>query len=223
MKPTCYIAINGIHNDPGAADGWTDRFVSWLHWRRGGRDYVAEKWEYHTNFALRWVRQGARAKAIGELVAAYETNGYRVVMVGHSNGCDLIGRVLAAGVAVDAVHLIAPATDEALFEQAIQRKTVRKIHTYGSRNDKALKLGGMSKLLLGWAHLGYGSMGLRCREFAARFPGSVMDHSDDAQGHGTWFKASATTGFEPLMRQILAHDEADQVTCTGGDGEHAKA
>lgn len=211
-KPTCYIAINGIHSDPGAADGWTDRFVSWLHWKRGGRDYVAEKWEYHTNFLLRWFRQKARAKSITELVKNYRKNGYRVVLVGHSNGCDLIARVLGnTNADIDSVHLFAPATDEELFVDALARGAIRRIHAYGSRNDAALRLAGVSKLALGWAHLGYGSMGLRCREFAARFPGVVFDHSDDSQGHSSWFNA-APRAFESTMEAILAHDEEDQRT-----------
>lgn len=210
MKPTAYIAINGIHSDPGASDGWTDRFVTWMH--RMNRGCVAEKWEYYTFFALRWLRQGARARAIAALVREYQDAGYRVVMVGHSNGCDLIGRVLAAAdIRVDAVHLIAPATDEELFVDALARGAVRRIHTYGSKRDGALRLAGFTKLSVGSVHLGYGSMGLRCREFAAQFPGVVFDHSDDRQDHSTWFNAEAT-GFQQTMRTILAADQADQQT-----------
>lgn len=212
MKPTCYLAINGIHSDPGAADGWTDRFVDWMHTQRGAGIYVAEKFEYYTNFALRWFRQRARANAIAATVNARRRAGYRVVLVGHSNGCDLIGKVLTdTGADVDACHLFAPATDEECFIDAMARGTVRRIHTYGSRNDSALKLAGFSKLALGWAQLGYGSMGLRCHEFAAQFPGVVFDHSNDKFGHSTWFEGPR---FDATMRLLAANDLADQKSFT---------
>jgi len=208
MKRTCYIAINGIRTNPGDADGWTDRFVTWVNTRLPD-GVVGEKFEYYTSALLRGLRQRQRADEISKKVGYYRRADYRVVLVGHSNGCDLIARVLeVCGAEIDAAHLISPAADEESFAEAIREGLIGRIHIYGSRNDGALRFAKLTRPLIGWLGLGYGSMGLRGREFAAMFPGVVRDHSDDAQGHSTWMQRGAN--FEGLMQMIAAWDAADQ-------------
>ncbi|MBB5035564.1 alpha/beta hydrolase family protein [Prosthecobacter vanneervenii] len=208
MKRTCYIAINGIRTNPGDAEGWTDRFVTWVNTRLPD-GVVAEKFEYACSALLRRVHQRERADEIAKKVGYYRRAGYRLVLVGHSNGCDLIARVLeACGAEIDAAHLISPAADEEDFAEAIREGLVRRVHVYGSRNDGALKFARMTRPWLAWLGLGYGSLGLRGREFARLFPCVVADHSDDAQGHGTWLQRGEK--FEALMRLISANDLEDQ-------------
>ncbi len=218
MKRTCYIAINGIRTNPGAADGWTDRFVTWVNTRLMD-GVVGEKFEYYTSALLRMWRQGLRARQIAKMVGYYTRAGYRVVLVGHSNGCDLIARVLHLGktevelakdLRIDAVHLISPAADEESFAAAIREGLIERIHIYGSRNDGALRLAQATRPLIGWMGLGYGSLGLRGREFAGSFPAVVRDHSDDGQGHSTWLRRGLS--FEGLMLEIARYDAEDQKT-----------
>jgi pimeloyl-ACP methyl ester carboxylesterase len=208
MKRTCYIAINGIRTRPGDAEGWTDRFVTWINTRLPD-GVVAEKFEYYCSAMLRRVRQRERADAISKKVGYYRRAGYRVVLVGHSNGCDLIARVLeVCGAEIDTAHLISPAADEEDFADAIREGLIRRIHIYGSRNDGALRFAFVTRRLLGWLGLGYGSLGLRGREFAMLFPEVVEDHSDDACGHSTWLQRGQR--FEELMQEIKQHDLWDQ-------------
>lgn len=220
MKRTVYIAINGIRENPGDAEGWTDRFVTWINTVLPD-GVVAEKFEYYTSALLRSFRQGLRAKQIAKMVGYYTRAGYRVVLVGHSNGCDLIARVLYMSgpeaelpeylkrdLKIDCVHLISPAADEEDFAEAIREGLVRRIHIYGSRNDGALRFAAATRPLIGWLGLGFGSMGLRGREFAALFPDVVQDHSDDFQGHSTWMQRGPN--FEKMMLTISSRDLVDQ-------------
>ena len=207
MNRTCYIAINGIRTCPGDAEGWTDRFVTWINTRLPD-GVVAEKFEYACSALLRRLHQRERADEIAKKVGYYRRAGYRLVLVGHSNGCDLIARVLeACGAEIDAAHLISPAADEEDFAEAIREGLIRRIHIYGSRNDGALRFARATRPLLGWLGLGYGSLGLRGREFARLFPEVVRDHSDDTCGHSTWLQRGQC--FEDLMQAIKHHDLFD--------------
>ena len=77
------------------------------------------------------------------------------MLVGHSNGCDLIARVLeACGAEIDAAHLISPAADEEDFAEAIREGLVRRIHIYGSRHDGALRFAAYAFVLLAYAWQG---------------------------------------------------------------------
>jgi len=208
MKRTAYIAINGILTNPGDAEGWTDRFVTWINTRLPD-GVVAEKFEYATGALTRRFKQRERADAIAKKVGFYRRAGYRVVLVSHSNGGDLTARVLNdAGVEIDAAHLFAPATDDELIAQSIREGAIKRVHIYGSKNDTALKFAKTTRPLLAWAGLGYGSLGLRGRELAALFPDVVKDHSNDAFGHGTWFQRGQI--FEDTMRLLAANERDDQ-------------
>jgi predicted alpha/beta hydrolase family esterase len=208
MKRTFFLAINGIRTNPGDEEGWTDRFVTWAHTRLPD-GVVAEKYEYSAWALTRRIFQEARAKTINKKINYYRRAGYRVVVVGHSNGCDLIARVMKNyGSEIEAAHLIAPAADEEDFANAILDGMIRRIHIYGSANDRALQFAKATRPLIGWLGLGYGALGLRGPEFAAAFPDIARDHSDDAQGHGTWLQRGKN--FEELMQAISANDLADQ-------------
>jgi len=207
MKRTAYIAINGILTNPGDAEGWTDRFVTWINTRLPD-GVVAEKFEYFTDALTRMLKQRERADAIAKKVGYYRRAGYRVVLVSHSNGGDLTARVLNdAGVEIDSAHLFAPATDDELIAQAIREGAVKRVHIYGSRNDGALKFAKATRPFIGWLGFGYGSLGLRGRELAAQFPAVVKDHSNDAYGHSTWFQRGAI--FEETMKLIAANERDD--------------
>jgi pimeloyl-ACP methyl ester carboxylesterase len=205
---TCYIAINGIRTNPGDAEGWTDRFVTWINTRLPD-GVVAEKFEYYCSALLRRVRQRERADEIAKKVGYYRRAGYRIVLVGHSNGCDLIARVLeACGAEIDAAHLISPAADEDDFADAIREGLIRRVHIYGSHNDGALLFASITRPLIGWLGLGYGSMGLRGQEFASLFPEVAKDHSKHTYGHSTWLQRGPN--FEALMQLIYNCDLEDQ-------------
>lgn len=201
------ICINGIRVDPGAADGWTDRAVTWLNCRFSDDPnllVVGEKFEYACNALTRRIHQASRAQAIAKMIGFYSRSGFEVTLVGHSNGCDIIARVLDQVEGVHSVHLFAAAADAIDFENAIREEKVQIVHLYGSPNDSALKIAGVSRTLFGWLGLGYGSLGRNGAQLAGRFPTQVFNHEDPTQGHSTWFTRGEQ--FESTMRQISKNE-----------------
>lgn len=205
MRPTVIIVVNGILNNPSDQQSFTDEMTSVLN-RRTPAGVKVEKFEYFCSAVFRWLGQRKRAAELARRVLQYANEGWRVVMIGHSNGCDLIARVLLMGVKIDSCHLFAPATDEGHFAIAIGQRLVRRIHIYGSPDDRALSAATWSQRLFGWLGLGYGSMGLRGPAFAASFA-NVFDHSIPGYGHSTWFKPGAH--FQGTVDMILANDLTD--------------
>lgn len=201
-QPIVYFVINGIHTNPGSANAWTDEAVTWLNLNTP-KHVQAEKFEYFTTALTRWLHQSKRAKELALKAQKYAVQGYRVRMIGHSNGCDLIARVINLGVRVDSAHLIAPAAQDDDFAQIAEQSLARQIHIYGSRNDKALQAATLSQKALGWLGLGFGSLGLRGSELAQRYPARVQDHSRDHYGHSTWVGGLALTG---TLTEILHND-----------------
>lgn len=206
MKRTVYICINGIESDPSNQRGWTDEFVTELNLRTPA-GAQAEKFEYHTRALTRFFRQRQRADELVRRINRYAGGNYRVVLIGHSNGCALIAMALDLGVRVDCLHLFSPAAFEKDFEAAIHARLVRRIHIYGSPDDLALKGASLTSRFLRLIGLGYGSMGLRGAEFARQFPGIVQDHSIPGYGHSTWFKPGRY--LESTLELLISNDAED--------------
>lgn len=218
-RPCVWVFVNGILTFPGKSQGWTDRAVTWLQCRY---KHKAEKWEYLAGPFTRRLRQQSRARKIATLMAYYQEHGIDVILVGHSNGCDLIARVLSLrGVKpwyyrnpVRSAHLFAAAADWGDYRAALDAGHLQRLHLYGSDNDRALKLARLSRWSFGWLGLGYGSLGLQTAEVEyedrnhrhhLRLGPRVFDHANDSFGHSTWFTRGAR--FEATMR-ALVHNEA---------------
>lgn len=213
---TAFIAINGIRFRPGTARGWPERFCDWITCRTPD-GIVADRREYYTSALTRFIGQRKRTDELARKVSMRKQAGYRVVLVGHSNGCDVTARLLRdIGADIAACHLFAPAALEEDFDAALIEGTVGRIHIYGSMNDKALQWGRVTRTLTGWANLGYGSLGLRGGEFAAQHPDRVKDHSNHSftgfAGHSAWWQEGSQ--FDRTMRLIIENDIQDQKTTT---------
>lgn len=206
MQPLVFICVNGVLTRPGDAEGWTDRAVTWLQTQFPSQPVKAEKFEYASGVITRRLRQAARAAAIAKMVGYYHRAGFRLVLVGHSNGCDLIARVLELVAApINSAHLFAAAAEGEDFARALKERRLGVLHLYGSRHDKALKLAALSRALLGWAGLGYGSLGREATEFVqAHDDGRVFDHSDHDFGHSDWWERG--DNFERTMRQLVVNE-----------------
>lgn len=221
-----FVCINGILSAPGDSDGWTDRAVTWL---QTNTPYKAEKWEYVTGPILRRLKQQGRAEKIATMLRYYECVGYEIVLVGHSNGCDLIARVLALRAEADwyfekpirSAHLFAAAADAGDFLDAMDLGSLQALHLYGSSKDWALKFAKVSRTLFGWAGLGYGSLGLEGDIFESDDLGwqldagrgkRVFDHGNDTFGHSDWFKRGRA--FEASMLSLMHHDNSHPCTPT---------
>lgn len=196
-----FICINGILSDPGASDGWTDRAVTWLHLHT---EHRAEKFEYASGALLRRLRQQARAEAIARMCEFYFSAGcWEVVLIGHSNGCDLIARVLALcpGRHFRSVHLFAAAAEWAPFSVALHAGRVGRVFIYASRHDRALWWAGLSRKLGRWAGLGYGNLGREVPAAAEATAGVTVIWRDDYD-HSTWFERGLR--FEATMQLLRA-------------------
>ena len=186
LMRTLILIINGILTDPRKDNAWTDNAEPWLETMIEGHVAVF-RYEYNATPLLRRWGQSRRADRIAAIIERYQLNGYRVILIGHSNGCDLIARVLKTTQA-DQAHLISPATDESEMDVGIKAGNVGLVCIYGSTNDAALKYGARASRILSLGLLGYGSLGLRGPAYAAKHVGVVEDHSDDSRGHSDWLR-----------------------------------
>jgi len=209
---TFFLAINGIRFHPGDARGWPERFCDFINFRTPD-GVSADRREYYTSAVTRFIGQRKRTDELARKVSRAKQAGYRVVLVGHSNGCDVVARLLRdIGTSIAACHLFAPAAQEEDFDDALINDVVGRVHIYGSLNDRALQFAKVTRVLGSWAGLGYGSMGLRGGEFAAKWPGRAFDHSNHGFGHSTWFTEGQI--FERTMRSIIDNDAQDQKVTT---------
>lgn len=197
-----YILINGILTRPGASDGWTDRGVTWLNLHTAGK---GEKFEYAASALTRRIWQDDRAKAIARMCEFYFEAGWEVVLIGHSNGCDLIARVLAlcVGRRFRSVHLFAAAADWAPFSLALHAARVGHVFIYASSSDRALWWAGLSRKVGGWAGLGYGNLGREVPAAAEATAGCTVIRRNE-YGHSDWHARGER--FESTMRLLLANE-----------------
>ena len=212
-KRTVILAINGIRTKQDYS-AWTRRFDWWLDSNMEG-DIVAERFEYSCSALFRFRKQRARADELVEIINGYKNDerfDTDIVLVGHSNGNDLIQRILNIGIHVKEVHCFSPAAFELDFERAIRKKSFKRMFIYGSPADKALRFARDSQFLtrllsfilspFGVPHLGYGYLGLNGAEFAAKFPGIVTDCSQPDFDHSTWFEEEY---FDKTMSLFMAN------------------
>ncbi len=208
MKRTVFLCINGIRANPSDPQGWTDAFVTSLNvetpeWAQ------AEKMEYFSSALFRRFGQRQRAENLVRLINTYLNAGYRVVLIGHSNGCEIIAMAFKMNVRVDSIHLFAAAADEKDFAEAIDNKLVQRVHLYGSPDDSALKFASLTQKFLRFFGLGYGSLGLDGSKLAQQYPETVKDHSIKGYKHGTWFQMEGGY-YKATLALLMANERADR-------------
>jgi len=209
--PHIFIFVNGILSDPGAHNYWTDRAVTWVHTHTR---HSAEKFEYAAGALTRRLRQNLHATALRSLLRSYY--GDRIVhLVGHSNGCDIILRALDSRDVprIATVHLIAAACEADFtkngLNNALLDAKLGQAYVYVSGRDRAMKWAKLSKMLFGWAGLGYGTMGLTgplnvdpALQDETRSQPAVVLIREDTYDHSTWFDRGY---FGNTMRRIITH------------------
>ena len=85
------VVINGILNRPGKCDAWTDEAVDWANIHS---DYKAIKLEYWTGPLTRRLCQQSKARHYATIIQKYLSRGWAVTIAAHSNGADLVIRIL---------------------------------------------------------------------------------------------------------------------------------
>jgi len=199
MKKTVYVLINGILNNPEDIHGWTDTAELWIETKTKAR---ATRMEYKSGALTRRIFQGKRIKNLVEIVREYsECN---IILVGHSNGCEIICQALrTSDIKAKEVHLVAAAATRDFrkngLNEALESKRVGKLFLYGSINDSALKKA-KAFGFLSYFGLGYGWLGLDGPENVANeLTGRMEMHWRDGFDHSTWWN---NDNFEETMKLI---------------------
>lgn len=157
--------IGGIRTSADAEDAWGPAFQRLVSMQRGFAGIVEP---YYTSWWNRRFSGGnqRRAKRVLAHVREYGP-GWKHVLVGHSNGCDIICRLLSClkdGEYIHQAHLIAPAA-EACFEknginEALRRRKLGYVSVHYGGRDTAMRWARLSTRLLHGLGLGYGYLGL---------------------------------------------------------------
>jgi pimeloyl-ACP methyl ester carboxylesterase len=203
-----FVFVNGILNFPGNAEGWTDLAASYINSRT---PHKAEKFEYLVLPLTRRICLDRKARELAALVAQYA--GQDLTIVGHSNGCELICRMLkVSGVKIKRLHLISGACDADFWKnglnEALKSGRVGEVVVYVAEKDWPMRLARFSQTLLGWAGLGYGSLGL---DGPRNLAPEVVERDlvwtvrRSSFGHSDWF---LPVNFGDLMQMISLSDEA---------------
>lgn len=195
-----FIFVNGIMTFPGASDNWNGRATSWALQR--GR--LAEKCEYFVGPISRMFGQWSRAKKLAKTMRFYYSRGFKMVLVGHSNGCDVIHKALVRSEwpEVMSLHLIAAASEADFqktgYNEALRTNRIGEIHCYVGTRDKALWFASRSWLARG---IGYGSLGQDGPRKLASDVESRVHEVRKPFSHSTWFDEEDGT-FDRLMERI---------------------
>lgn len=206
-RKTIYIFINGILTRPGDENGWNDKAVTWTNKWFLQDCRAGEKYEYFTWATTRLFKQQMRAIKLAKMISFYpEIEDFDIVLVGHSNGCDIILRTLKLiwGRKIKALHFFAPACDSdlyrnGLYDRVALTKQIETIRIYIGGKDEAMKLAKLSQLIFGIFGLGYGNLGGVDPKSIRKVLG---DHSVIFQpnyGHSTWFNDD---NFDTTMKFI---------------------
>lgn len=214
MKPTVYIYVNGILTLPGASDGWTDRAVTWTHLNTQHR---AEKFEYFSGALTRRLWQARRGRKLARMIGFYLKQGWRIHLVGHSNGCDVILRALnelrhdplpgGRLTLIESLHLFGAACDADFdrnwLNSMLSSGDVQRVRIYVGGRDWALRIAYYTEKVLRWVGLGYGTLG-RTGPIGVWCNNSkkVETVVEPQFGHSTWWGQDAI--FHRTMEEITA-------------------
>ena len=199
--PRYYLCVAGIRQNLRRED-WSERACARL--RELDPFCRTDDYDYRCGL-IKTPGQARRCVDVRQKLNGYAD--HRRVPIGHSNGCDIICRVLreTPGLRVESIHLFAAATSADYRKNGLNlivaRGQVREIYLYCSENDRALWAGGMTEDLFGWMGLGYGSLGRRGPRHqtdAARAATHVIWR--DEFDHSDWFRGEH---FDHSMRWCL--------------------
>lgn len=211
MSRTVFICVNGILTDPGDAYGWTDRAEEWINAQ--GCEVRADSFEYFSGALTRRLHQAKRVAIVLDKVRFWQWHGFAIRLVGHSNGADIICRLLSVAleraITIDAAYLIAAAADRELSRYHIPLYAAAhpdfRLHCLCSANDRALQLARRTQWLrvLG---LGYGTLGLE---------GPAIDGVSFSGGKGDWLRCKWENSFDHSTWFDPAHFEDTMRLITG--------
>lgn len=185
MKST-YLVCNGILTDPTDVNGWTDLFED-MYQNEG---YPCNRYEYFSGALTRFIKQGARVKELTTIINRIKSP---IIYVGHSNGCELFGRLMKdVDCKFEAAHLFAPAMDSDFNKNGLAygllSGKVKKVYLYCSKKDMVLKDWASKTSFLRAIGLGYGTLGYTGPKNVLKgIEGLVFETWNNKFDHSDWF------------------------------------
>jgi hypothetical protein len=197
MSRTVFIFINGINTLPTDQRGWTDRARNWIVRET---DFGADKFEWFGGPLTAQLFAPLREQQLLRVLGQYPLD-TRLILVGHSFGCELICRVLAHVKCpnVQDAWLIAAACTADFrtngLNRAMGRGQLGRVFCLQASRDGALALAKQSALALRWSrwlklipgvHLDYGWLGLTGPTHVAYPPRVEVTQKPDHIGHSSY-------------------------------------
>lgn len=195
-----FVLINGILTSPGDVNAWTDRAEAWIE---DLTKNTATRHEYFSGALTRRIFQSARVEQLRSIVNRSNND---IVLVGHSNGADLIERFIrSTSRRIAELHLIAAASEHDFrkngYNQALISNRVGKICVYFSKKDEVLRKCSKVTPWLKWVGLGYGYLGYTGPKYVNTLCRDRVIESEWECGHSDYFK---NENFDKIMRQIVS-------------------
>lgn len=206
----CYIIVPGIHSSTKNNFDWFVRLAEDIM-RKGARNPVALEYRYSTNALTRRAAQQRRARELADIIDKWQK--FNIILVGHSNGCDLIQRALKITHAkVKTVHAFAGACENELkktgFYDAFVYNRLGKLFVYASKNDRALKYAANISRLFNFIGMGYGLLGYRgATGIPKSFQDKVVNIFDNTLDHNDYFGKF----YERTLNTILLEEIKDEI------------
>jgi len=157
-----YILLPGIHTKPSDNNNWAPAMASAI-----GITYDTAKAEEFRYYSSLFHKNGMKERVgfVIDLCHRWWSAGYEVVIVGHSDGCEIVRQVLIEGPSIfKAAHLIAGAVEADFKEngllKVIEDNKVETIFCYVSKGDKVIdKWARASIRFLSWLKITFGTLG----------------------------------------------------------------
>lgn len=194
MPPPIYIYVCGIRTWPGSSKNWTGKAATWTMTRP---EHHAEKIEYYSpGLFSRSLGQAARAEKLVKTMHEFLSRGRRVILVGHSNGCDVALDALrqVGWPKIAELHLISGAIEADFNKNGLNEAGLKigRVVVYVAGRDQALALAASP---LG-RFFGYGDLG-RTGPVNHEWPVEVVNEPEF--GHSDWFLPEH---FDRTMRML---------------------
>lgn len=176
---------------PGDSENWNGKAVTWTHIHTPHR---AEKIEYFVGPVGRVLGQKRRSYKLARTMNFYKD--WEIVLVGHSNGCDVILDSLnnyPNSYNIKALHLIAPACEADFEKNGLNNFNIDKVNVYIGTKDSALKIASswIGRLL------GYGILG-KIGPINAK---KLVEVTKKEFDHNDWFKKE---NFDQTMNNLFS-------------------
>lgn len=202
MNRTVYIFIPGILTEVGDMLGWAKDACRYI---QVYTPHCCDRFDYFTlPLISRRLFQSKRVKCVVEMIRQW--NEFRIVLVGHSNGCDIICRILKQyPIRIHQVHLIAGATDCSCnangINEALRNGNLGSAHVYCSLNDDILRdlakgwTGWLKPIGLGYGWIGYGGP----TDIDNEVRDKIHVIRNDLQNHVSWMSNEFMENMERIV------------------------